>query len=65
MIIISARRLHRPLLPYIFWKLMMKAIKKSYEDTNTKTKTMTKTTTKTRTQTKGLKNPTYAIFLKS
>ena len=47
----------------------MKAIKKSQEDANTKTKTMTKTTTKTKTktktQTKCLKNPTYAIFLKS
>ena len=34
-------------------------------NTNTKTKTMTKTMTKTKTQTKCLKNPTYAIFLKS
>ena len=44
---------------------MMKAIQKSSENTNTKTKTMTKTTTKTKTHTKCLKNPIYAIFLKS
>ena len=48
MIIISARTLPRPLWPYIFWKLMMKAIQKSSEDTNTKTKTMTKTKTQTK-----------------
>ena len=48
---------------YIFWKLMLKAIQKSSENTNTKTKTMTKT--KTKTQKKCLKHPTYAIFLKS
>ena len=40
---------------------MMKAIQKSQE--GTKTNTMTRT--KTKTQTKCLKNPTYAIFLKS
>ena len=44
---------------------MMKAVKKSPENTNTKTKTMTKTTTKTKTQKKCLKHPPYAIFLKS
>ena len=62
MIIISARRLHRPLQPYIFWKLMMKAIQKSSENTNTKTKTMTKTTTKTKTHTKCLKTQHMLYF---
>ena len=35
--------------PYIFWKLMIIAIKKWIRNTNTKTKTNTKTMTKTKT----------------
>ena len=46
----TARRLHRPLKPYNFGKLVMKAIQKASENSNTKTNIMTKTTTKTKTQ---------------
>ena len=41
----------RPPNPYIFWKLMIKAIQKWQRNTNTKTKTITKTKTKTKTKT--------------
>ena len=43
-----------PSNPYIFWKLMSRAILKRRRDTNTKTMTITNTKTKTKTKTKRL-----------
>ena len=37
--------------PYIFWKLLSRAIEKRQRDTNTKTMTITNTKTKTKTRT--------------
>ena len=41
--------------PYIFWKLVTRAIQRRQRDTNTKTMTITNTKTKTKTKTKRLK----------
>ena len=42
----------RPSNPYIFWKLLSRAIQRRQRDTNTKTMTITNTKTKTKTETK-------------
>ena len=41
-----------PSNPYIFWKLMSRAIQRRQRDTNTKTMTITNTKTKTKTKTR-------------
>ena len=53
--------------PYIFWKLMSRAIQKRQRDTNTKTMTITNTKTKTKTRTprQYLEHLQCAIFSES